>query len=343
MDFQIALFLVQDGLTNGAIYALMALSLVLVFSVTRVIFIPQGELLAFGTLTLAALEMGQFPGVVWLLCVLGATAFAFDLFSSSSGTRRGFLARSAGWNLALPALVAAICWWAATRDLSFPMHVALTFACVVPLGPMLYRVAYQPIAEASVLTLLIISVALHLALAGIGLLLFGAEGSRTPAFSSASFEIGALLVTGQSIAVYVCSIALAAALFIFFDRTIWGKALRATAINRVGARLSGISAEFAGKVSFLLAAVIAVFSGLLIGPITTIYYDTGFMIGLKGFVGAIIGGLASYPIGMAGALLVGLLEAFASFYASAYKEVIVFTLIIPVLLWRSARSRGVEE
>jgi branched-chain amino acid transport system permease protein len=58
MDFQIALFLVQDGLTNGAIYALMALSLVLVFSVTRVIFIPQGELLAFGTLTLAALEMG---------------------------------------------------------------------------------------------------------------------------------------------------------------------------------------------------------------------------------------------------------------------------------------------
>ena len=81
----------------------------------------------------------------------------------------------------------------------------------------------------------------------------------------------------------------------------------------------------------------------MIGPITTIYYDTGFLIGLKGFVAAIIGGLASYPIAAAGAVAVGLLEAFSSFWASAYKEVIVFTLIIPVLLWRSLASRHVEE
>ena len=64
---------------------------------------------------------------------------------------------------------------------------------------------------------------------------------------------------------------------------------------------------------------------------------------MKGFVAAIIGGLASYPLAAAGALVVGLLEAFASFWASAYKEVIVFTLIIPVLLWRSLRSPHVEE
>jgi ABC-type branched-subunit amino acid transport system permease subunit len=74
---------------------------------------------------------------------------------------------------------------------------------------------------------------------------------------------------------------------------------------------------------------------MLIAPITTIYYDTGFLIGLKGFVAAIIGGLASYPLAAAGAILVGLLESFGSFWASAFKEVIVFTLIIPVLLWRS--------
>ncbi len=340
MTPEIALLLAQDGLTNGAIYALMALALVLVFSVTRIIFIPQGELLAFGALTLAALEADQFPRVVWLLCALGATTFVFDLVA---GRRGRLLARSAGWNLLLPALVAGVCVWTVSHALPFAAHVALTFACVVPLGPMLYRVAYQPIVEASVLTLFIVSVALHLAMSGVGLLLFGAEGSRTPAFSDASISIGALSMSGQSIAVYLCSLALAGALFVFFERSIWGKALRATAINRIGARLSGISAEFAGKVSFLLAATVGVFSGILIGPMTTIYYDTGFMMGLKGFVGAIIGGLASYPIGMAGALLVGLLESFASFYASAWKEVIVFTLIIPVLLWRSARSKGVEE
>ena len=84
-------------------------------------------------------------------------------------------------------------------------------------------------------------------------------------------------------------------------------------------------------------------SGILIAPITTIYYDTGFLIALKGFVAAIIGGLASYPLAAGGAIIVGLLEAFSSFWASAYKEVIVFTLIIPVLLWRSLKSHHVEE
>ncbi len=77
---------------------------------------------------------------------------------------------------------------------------------------------------------------------------------------------------------------------------VYGKALRATAINRLGARLMGIPAEFAGKLSFFLCALIGAVSGILIAPITTIYYDTGFLIGLKGFVAAIIGGLASYPI-----------------------------------------------
>ena len=95
-----------------------------------------------------------------------------------------------------------------------------------------------------------------------------------------------------------------------------------------------------GMLSSLVAGAI---SGLLIAPLTTVYYDTGFLIGLKGFVAAIVGGLASYPLALAGALLVGLLEAFSSFWASAYKEVLVFTLIIPVLWWRSRNSHHVEE
>ncbi|MFY2628485.1 ABC transporter permease subunit, partial [Achromobacter dolens] len=88
---------------------------------------------------------------------------------------------------------------------------------------------------------------------------------------------------------------------------------------------------------------IGAMSGMLIAPITTVYYDTGFLIGLKGFVGAIIGGLASYPVAAAGSLLVGVLESFSSFWASAYKEVIVFTLIIPVLVWRSFSTHHVDE
>ena len=125
------------------------------------------------------------------------------------------------------------------------------------------------------------------------------------------------------------------ALWLFFGKTLYGRALRATAVNRRGARLMGISTNMSGSLTFTLAAAIGALSGMLIAPVTTIYYDTGFLIGLKGFVAAIIGGLVSYPVTAVGALFVGILEAFSSFWASAYKEVIVFTLIIPVLLWRS--------
>jgi branched-subunit amino acid ABC-type transport system permease component len=78
MDLQILLLLGQDGITNGAIYALLALALVLVFAVTRVIFIPQGEFVAFGALTLASLQAGKVPGTVWLLLGLGTAVALLD-------------------------------------------------------------------------------------------------------------------------------------------------------------------------------------------------------------------------------------------------------------------------
>ncbi|EXI85841.1 MAG: branched-chain amino acid transporter permease subunit LivH [Candidatus Accumulibacter sp. BA-94] len=115
---------------------------------------------------------------------------------------------------------------------------------------------------------------------------------------------------GQTLVVVVASLMLIVALFFFFERTIYGKALRATVINRTGARLMGISGALAGMLFFTLAAAIGAFLGILISPITTVYYDSGFLIGLKGFVGAIIGGLASYPMAAADAILVGLPESF---------------------------------
>lgn len=67
MDLSILLVLLQDGVVSGAIYALIALSLVIVFTVTRIVFVPIGEFVSFGALTLAVLEAGQMPGTVWLL------------------------------------------------------------------------------------------------------------------------------------------------------------------------------------------------------------------------------------------------------------------------------------
>ncbi len=119
--------------------------------------------------------------------------------------------------------------------------------------------------------------------------------------------------------------------------------MRATAINRFGARLVGVRTEAAGALAFALAAGIGALSGVLIGPVTALYYDSGFTVGVKGFVGTVIGGMVSFPLSLLGALLVGVIETFGSFYASAYKEVLVYALLIPFLLWRSAVSRAPEE
>jgi branched-chain amino acid transport system permease protein len=132
-------------------------------------------------------------------------------------------------------------------------------------------------------------------------------------------------------------------LFGFFGFTITGKALRATAVNRTAARIVGIRPTDMGTVAYLLASVLAAIAGILIGPGTTIFYDSGFLLGIKAFVGAIFGALASYPLTAIGAVIVGLLESYASFFSSNYKEVIVFTFLIPVLLWRSLTMAVHEE
>jgi branched-subunit amino acid ABC-type transport system permease component len=343
MDLTITALLAQDGITNGAIYALLALALVLVFAVTRVIWVPSGEFVAYGTLTLAGLQLGKPPGTIGLLVGMAIIAGAIETWSClADGQARRLPRRLLLWT-GVPLAIAAVVQWLAPLQPPFAVQIALALAAVTALGPLLYRIVYQPLAEASVLVLLIVSVAVHFALTGLGLWFFGPEGSRTPPFSSGSFRMGDVIVSAQSILVVLTSVLLIVALYFFFGRTLYGKALRATALNRVGARLVGISPNLAGALTFTLAALLCAFSGVLIGPITTVYYDSGFIVSLKGFVGAIIGGLASYPLAAAGALLIGLLESFSSFWASAFKEVIVFTVIIPVLLWRSFQHGHADE
>ena len=344
MDTSIAGILALDGLTNGAVYALLALATVLVFAVTRVIFIPQGEFVAFGALTLALFQSGKVPGTVWLLLIMAATVVGADLLH---GVRQrqsaGRLLRGALRTLALPVAASLLAAWAAPRGLPIIAQALLSLLLVTAMGPLLYRLAYESLAEASVLVLLIVSVGVHFAMVGLGLLFFGAEGFRNPSFWDARFALGPLSITGQTLFIFLASAALIVSLWLFFERSLRGKALRATAVNQLGARLMGISTRSAGRLSFTMAAFIGALSGLLIGPTTTIFYDSGFIIGLKGFVAAVFAGLSSYPLALVGALGVGLIESFGSFWASAFKEVIVFGAILPVLLWRSLRNPHGEE
>jgi branched-chain amino acid transport system permease protein len=343
MDLDIATILTIDGIASGAIYVLIGIGFVLIFTVTRVIFVPFGDIAAFTALTLASLETRHVPGTIGLVACLAVIATAMDVVAKLDAGEAKLVPKSLLFYLLLPLLPVAIVWMSAETQLPMALRIILSIALILPIAPLLDRVAFRPIADASVLLLLTVSVALHFGLVGLGLLFFGAEGVRTQPLADIRFEMLGTVISMQTVFVVAAAFLFSALLYAFFGYTIAGKALRATAINRTGARLVGIRPAAAGTVAYLLGSALAGISGILISPVTTIFYDSGFLISLKAFVGAIIGAMVSYPVTAIGAVSVGLLESFASFWNSAFKEVIVFSILIPVLLWRSLTVDEDEE
>lgn len=332
MDWTIFSFLLVDGVTNGVIYGLVALALVLIFAVTRVIAVFIGELVMYAPLSFVWLTNGDIPGTVWLTVIMLLLWAALDYRKP----------RTVLTLLGLAAVVVGLSFWGAQ---GWPVGLLwlLALLIVLPLGAATFRLFYQPIPKASVLVYLILAVGLHFAYEGLGLVFFGPEQYRPPELLAGSVRLGPVPVSYQALLIVAFAFITVIALFLFFTRSLHGKALRAAAMNRLGARLMGISPASAGRTAFSVATLIAVVSGMLIAPLTNAAYYMGFLLGLKGFVAAIFGGLVSYPLALAGALFVGIVEAYSSFAASAYKEAIVFALILPALLYLSLTTLDLGE
>ena len=300
------LFLLQDGITNGAIYALLGLALVLVFAVTRVILIPQGEFVTYGALSYAVLATGQVPGTAWLAMAMGMVAFALDLFDARRSLRLKRILRALALNIVLPAAILALTYWPGrAQDADRGQHRAVAADRrgdrTVPLP---HRVpAARPHLGAGAADRLR---RLPSRAAGPGPGVLRRRGPARPGAVQRRADARAAALHRPEPCGLRLTIAFIVALWLFFGFTLIGKALRATAVNRLGARLVGIRTTLSGQIAFLLASVIGAISGILIVPITTLYYDTGFLIGLKGFIAAIIGGLVSYPLTAVAALIVGM-------------------------------------
>jgi branched-chain amino acid transport system permease protein len=283
------------------------------------------------------------PPTIGLVLTLALLAVVAEVISL---VRRGEAARIPravlGWGV-LPAIPCALAWALSGQQVPHALLIVAAVMLVVPITPLVARVALQPIADASVLVLLIASLALHFLLSGLGLLFFGPEGSRTAPLAGGALSLGSFSVSGQVLLMVASALVLSGLFFLAFERTVVGKALRATAVNRVGARLVGIRPARTALLAYTFASLLAGLIGVLVAPVTTMYYDSGFLIGLKAFVAAIIGGLVSYPLTAVGALAVGVVESFGSFFSGALKDVIVFSLLIPVLMMRSALTRHPEE
>lgn len=334
MDLQIATILLQDGLTNGAIYLLLGLALVLVFSVTRVLFLPQGEFVTFGALGFALLLKGELPGTAWLLMMTGVLVAICDIAAAGSNRTKA-LGKTLIMNVALPAAIVLLAWLAARFEAPPALKALVAVALVVPMGPMVYRIGFMRAAHASILTLMIIAVTVHFMLVGLALVFFGPEGMRTAPLIVGAASFGGMVIPAHSILVCIAAAAVVGGLYVLFEKTIYGKALRATAVSRNGARLLGIRTHLAGKLTFGLAAGIGALCGVLLVSLTTVYYDSGLAIGMRGFIGAVIGALVSFPVTAIGALVVGVVDAFSAFFASGYKDAILFMSIIPVMLYLS--------
>ncbi|MBN1995234.1 MAG: branched-chain amino acid ABC transporter permease [Anaerolineae bacterium] len=224
-------------------------------------------------------------------------------------------------------------------NLAWPLPLAalLGVAAAVVVGLLLYRLGIQPARKASALSMIIITIGAAFVLRGVALLIWSTDPYRLPAFTQGPpLKILGAVLTRQSVWVIGVTVVLLAALYLFFNYTLIGKALRACAANPGAARLMGINATRMALIAFGLSAATSAIAGIVITPATFMTYDRGLILSLKGFVAATMGGVSSLPGAVIGGLLLGIVEAFAAgLLSSGYKDAVAFVVLFIVLAMRA--------
>lgn len=272
--------LVASGLALGSIYALLALSLVLINKATDVVNFAQGEMAMFGT----------------FICF-------------------GLLAKT-----------------------GLPLAVVLVLA--VPIGALLgmatERVAMRPLQAAPQVNALIATIGLWLIFHHAAGWIWGYDPVRFPSlFSPEPVDVLGARVAQNSLGIIGVSLAVVVLLYLFFEHTRTGVAMRAASMNRRAAQLMGVNIDRVALVAWGLATAISVASGFLVAPLTFLDFEMMFAVLLKAFAGAILGGFNSLPGAVVGCLVIGVVEnLFAAYVSTAFKDTFAFAIIIVVLMFR---------
>jgi branched-chain amino acid transport system permease protein len=220
--------------------------------------------------------------------------------------------------------------------LPLPLAIVLAVALAAVAGVLVEKLAIEPAGNAEIVSLIIITIGASLTIRGLVQVFMG-KGTRTlPAFSGEAplAVFGATLLPQSLWAIGVTAVVVAALAW-FFGRTVVGKAMLATAYNKLAAQLVGVNTRFILLLSFVLSATLGAVGGILVAPINYTSYDVGIMLGLKGFVAATLGGLGSGMGAVVGGLLLGVAESMtAGYISSAYKDATPFVLILLILFFR---------
>ncbi len=227
-----------------------------------------------------------------------------------------------------------------------PMPAALAAAI---LGVTLVAIAVEelgvrPSRSQSHLVLIFLTIGLSIILRGLMKLVWGKNRLAVPSLSGDTplHLLGAAILP-QTLWILGLTALAIVLLMLFFRRTNLGLAMRAVATNEAAAAMVGLRVWRVKAASFALAGALGGLAGCLVTPITTLSYDVGVLLGLKGFAAAILGGFGSFPGAILGGLILGLLESLgAAYISSAYKDVIAFVVLLLVLFIRPRGLLGGE-
>ena len=223
--------------------------------------------------------------------------------------------------------------FAEAAGLPLPLAALVAILVTAAIGVALNKLAIEPARGAPVVSLIIITIGASIFIRGATQLVFDKQIHRFPAFSGDTpIAIGGATILPQSLWVIAGALAVFFCLWLFFTRTLIGRAVLATANNRVAAQLVGINTNYVMTLSFAMSAAIGALAGVLVTPITLTSYDVGLALALKGFAAAMLGGMGNPKGALVGGLLLGILEAMtAGYISSQYKDAAAFVVILAVL------------
>ena len=218
-----------------------------------------------------------------------------------------------------------------------PLPVAALIAVILTtaIGLALHRFAVAPARGATPVALIMITIGASIFLRGVAQIVFDKRFHSLPSlFGGDPIKFGGAAILPQSLVVLASATVIVLVLWLFIDRTMLGKAVIATAANRLAARLIGVDTRSIVDFSFAVSAAIGAIAGILITPIALTSYDAGTLLALKGFAAAMLGGIGSAPGAVVGGLLIGMIEALSAGYISSnYKDAVAFLIILVVLIF----------
>lgn len=233
-------------------------------------------------------------------------------------------------------------FFCARLGLPLPIGFGVTMIGIFVMGGVIEKLVMYPLRKATLLSLVIVTIAISSTMSGSSLLVFGKETQSFPGFSEeAPIKLFGATISPQVIWILGFLAITSFALWYFFTRTLYGKAMRACAEDRIAARAMGINPDWMSRLSWAMSGAMGASAGALVIPITLMDFSAGGMFVIKGLAAVVVGGIGSYPGAVAGGLVVGLLESMgAGLISPLNKDIFSMLCIIVVLLVRPSGIFG---